>query len=107
MEVGDAPGSAVIAEWRRGEPAHKTGVPMPASACPVHHGYEPFGQKNPFVAYARLRAEEPVMFDERIGYWVVTRYDDVKAVFADWETFSSENAQAPVRERGPMARQIM
>ena len=26
--------------------------------------------------------------------------DDVKAVFDDWSTFSSENAQAPVRERG-------
>jgi len=52
--------------------------------CPVHHGYEPFVQKNPFPAYAALRAEEPVMYDERIGYWVVTRYDDVKAVFDDW-----------------------
>ena len=30
--------------------------------CPVHHGYEPFVQKNPFPAYAALRAEEPVMF---------------------------------------------
>lgn len=83
---------------------------MAASAtpgCPVHHGYEPFRQKDPFGAYARLRAEAPVMFDDRIGYWVVTRYDDVKAVFADWETFSSENAQAPVRERGATAKRIM
>ncbi|WP_205863248.1 cytochrome P450 [Planosporangium thailandense] len=47
------------------------------------------------------------MYDERIGYWVVTRYDDVKAVFDDWETFSSENAQAPVRERGAEAKRIM
>ncbi|WP_193314902.1 cytochrome P450 [Georgenia thermotolerans] len=78
------------------------------TGCPVdHHGYVPFDQHDPFPAYARLRAEEPVMFDERIGYWVVTRYDDIKAVFADWETFSSENAQAPVRERGPQAKQIM
>jgi cytochrome P450 len=75
--------------------------------CPVHHGYEPFVQKNPFPAYAALRAEEPVMYDERIGYWVVTRYDDVKAVFDDWATFSSENAQAPVRERGAEAKRIM
>jgi cytochrome P450 len=72
-----------------------------------HHGYEPFQMKDPFPAYAALRAEEPVMYDERIGYWVVTRYDDVKAVFDDWETFSSENAQAPVRQRGPQAAQIM
>lgn len=83
--------------------------------CPVahgapangHHGFEPFAQKDPFPAYAELRREEPVMFDERLGYWVVTRYDDVKAVFDDWETFSSENAQAPVRERGAEAARIM
>jgi cytochrome P450 len=81
----------------------ETGTP----GCPVHHGFEPFDVADPFPAYAALRAEEPVMYDERVGYWVVTRYEDVKAVFADWETFSSENAQAPVRERGPEARQIM
>ena len=64
-------------------------------------------QKNPFPAYAALRADAPVMFDERIGYWVVSRYDDIKAVFDDWETFSSENAQKPVRERGPEATKVM
>lgn len=37
----------------------------------------------------------------------MTRYDDIKAVFDDWETFSSENAQAPVRERAPRAKRIM
>ncbi len=79
----------------------------PASTCPVHHGYQPFDQSDPFPSYATLRAEEPVMYDERIDSWVVTRYDHVKAVFEDWETFSSENAQAPVRERGPEARRIM
>ena len=83
-------------------------TPTPAAGCPVaHHGYEPFRQDDPFPAYRTLRAEEPVMYDERIGYWVVTRHEDVKAVFGDWETFSSENAQAPVRERGAVARRIM
>lgn len=81
--------------------------------CPMndhgvdHHGYEPFELDDPFPAYAALRAEEPVMYDERVGYWVVSRYDDVKAVFSDWETFSSENAQAPVRPRGAEASRIM
>lgn len=85
------------------------------SGCPFghtsestsHHGYQPFDMHNPFPAYKELRQEEPVMFDERIGYWVVTKYDDIKATFDDWETFSSENAQAPVRKRGPQATQIM
>ncbi|MEO5744611.1 MAG: cytochrome P450 [Terracoccus sp.] len=78
-----------------------------AAGCPVHHGYEPFDMLDPFPAYAELRAEEPVMFDERTNLWVVSRYDDVKGVFENWETFSSENAQKPVRERGPKAKQIM
>lgn len=78
-----------------------------AEAPAGHHGYDPFQMKDPFPAYAELRKEQPVMFDERVGYYVVSRYDDIKAVFDDWETYSSENAQAPVRKRGPQATQIM
>lgn len=73
----------------------------------TYHGYEPFDMKDPFPAYAELRREEPVMYDDRIGYYVVSRYDDVKAVFEDWESFSSENAQAPVRPMGAPAKKIM
>lgn len=82
--------------------------------CPVIHGngdedfgYKPFEMKDPFPAYERLRNEEPVVYDERIGYFVVTRYDDIKAVFADPATFTSENTAAPVRPYGPPAKQIM
>lgn len=75
--------------------------------CPLHHGYEPLAQDDPFPSYAALRAEAPVMYDERIGFWVVSRYDDVKAVLKDWETFSSANAQAPLHEHGPKAKRII
>src|SRR5690625_831063 len=78
-----------------------------AEAPVDHHGYEPFQQENPFPAYQQLRQQQPVMFDERVGYYVVTKHEDVKAVFDNWETFSSENAQAPVRQRGPQAKKIM
>ncbi|WP_394160743.1 cytochrome P450 [Galactobacter valiniphilus] len=84
------------------------GAPAAAAEAPAgHHGYEPFAMKDPFPSYAELREEQPVMFDERVGLYVVTRYDDIKAVFDDWETFSSENAQKPVRERGPQATAVM
>ena len=42
--------------------------------------------------FARLRAEDPVHFNELETsgrYWSVTKYDDVRAVDGDWETFSS------------------
>ena len=87
-----------------------TGCPYAAAVSGAdkdYHGYKPFDLKDPFGAYAELREEAPVMFDDRVGLYVVTRYDDVKAVFDDWETFSSENAQAPVRRRGPQATKIM
>lgn len=89
--------------------AHGDGTAVAAAAQPPadHHGYAPFEMADPFPSYAELREEQPVMFDERVGLYVVTRYDDIKAVFEDWETFSSENAQKPVRERGPQATQIM
>lgn len=81
---------------------------MSAEVCPAgYHGFEPFDMNNPFPAYEELRREEPVMFDDRIGYFVVTRYEDVKSTFENWETFSSENAQAPVRPLGEAAKQIM
>jgi cytochrome P450 len=81
---------------------------MSEAVCPAgYHGYEPFDMNNPFPAYEELRKEQPVMFDDRIGYYVVTRYDDVKSTFENWETFSSENAQAPVRPVGAPARKVM
>ncbi len=43
--------------------------------------------------FARLRREDPVHFNEleTAGrYWSVTKYEDVKAVDGDWQTFSSE-----------------
>ncbi|MDG2025997.1 MAG: cytochrome P450 [Acidimicrobiales bacterium] len=42
--------------------------------------------------FARLRAEDPVHLNELETsgrYWSITKYDDVRAVDGDWETFSS------------------
>lgn len=81
---------------------------MTAPSCPVnHHGFEPFNVNDPFPSYAELRREEPVMYDERIDHFIVTRYDDIKATFDDWQSFSSENAQSPVRPAGLPAKKIM
>lgn len=34
------------------------------------------------AVFARLRAELPIFFSERLQSWVVSRYDDVKRVLA-------------------------
>ena len=69
-----------------------------AERCPMRReDFDPFDLSDPFPSYQRLRAETPVFYDETIGYWIVSRYADIKAVFEDWRSFSSENAQAPMR----------
>jgi cytochrome P450 len=61
----------------------------------------------PYEAYARLRREAPVYRDPRTGFVLITRYDDVRRVLLDTETFSSErggSAQAPSPRQERMRR---
>jgi cytochrome P450 len=48
-----------------------------------------------------------VFFSAEIGFWVVTRYDDVHAIFKDPGTFSSENTQAPYRQRPAAVQRVL
>lgn len=44
--------------------------------------------RDPFPLFARLRAEDPVHWSPRLKAWVLTRYDDVRAVLLDREMSS-------------------
>ncbi len=70
-------------------------------------GYDPFDLNTPHSRWKAFREDEPIFFHEPTGYWIVSRYDDIKAIFDDWQTFSSENAQKPVRPMGPAARKVL
>ena len=70
-------------------------------------GFDPFDLDAPHAVWNTLRAEHPVFFHEPTGYFVVTRHADIKAVFDDWQTFSSENAQAPMRPMCAEGKRIM
>ncbi len=72
-----------------------------------YHGFEPFKLNDPFPSYKELREEAPVMWDDRINMFVVSRYEDVKGVFEDWETFSSKDAQSPIRPLGAAAKKVL
>lgn len=53
--------------------------------------YDPFtaGLDDPYENYRRLRDQQPLYYSERYGFYAVSRYEDVRAVSRDWETFSS------------------
>ena len=87
-------------------------VPAPAAGtgCPTHdvsRDFRPFDTADPFAFYARARAQAPVFFSEELGFWVVSRYDDVHAIFKDPRTFSSENTQAPYKARPAEVQQVL
>ncbi|MCY0148144.1 cytochrome P450/oxidoreductase [Hoeflea sp. G2-23] len=62
--------------------------------CPVSPqaaAFDPFSPAylaNPAEALKWSREQEPVFYNPELGYWVVSLYDDVKAVFRDNITFS-------------------
>jgi cytochrome P450 len=56
--------------------------------------YNPFSRltaHNPFPVYRQLRDEAPVYHNEDIGFWALSRYDDVVAAHLDTDTFSSSH----------------
>ncbi len=56
--------------------------------------YNPFTRAtmdNPYPVYRRLRDEAPVYHNDEIGFWALSRFDDVMAAHLDTETFISSN----------------
>lgn len=75
---------------------------MATAGCPFDQQaaqFDPFQDaymENPseFVRWAR--EQKPVFYSPKLDYWVVTRYDAIKAIFRDPHTFSPSNVLEPV-----------
>ena len=52
------------------------------------------------------REREPVFWSPKLGYWVVTRYADIKAVFRDNLTFSPSIALEKIKSELPMTEEV-
>ena len=44
---------------------------------------------DPYPAYARLRDEAPIYYNDRYDFWALSRYDDVQKALINWQTFSN------------------
>lgn len=56
--------------------------------------FDPFSfdiQQDPYPAYTWLRDEAPVYHVEEHDFWVLSRYEDVKTVIRDWQTYSNRD----------------
>ena len=45
--------------------------------------------EDPYPVYRRLRDDAPAYFNEKRGFWALSRYDDVRFAINDWRTFTS------------------
>ena len=81
-----------------------------ASACPVSHlngVFDPLDLTDPFPLLAQARATEPIFYNTDINYWVVTRYEDIKAIFRDHDTFTAANTITPIEPFSAEVQQIL
>jgi cytochrome P450 len=85
---------------------HPTGS---GGKCPVSHlaeSFDPFNDpylSDPYSFWVTARTEEPVFYSPSLGYWVVSRYEDVRTVFLDSDTFSASISITPLKELCPAA----
>ncbi len=67
--------------------------------------HDAFLAEVPHAEFARLRAEDPVHWnpepDGGPGFWAVTRYEDIRAVHRDVETYSSEIGGTSLEDLDP------
>ncbi len=107
--VADTPASAA----KGGCPFAHAPAPSAPNGCPVSHAaaaFDPFSdgyQQDPpdYVRWAR--EQEPVFYSPLLGHWVVTRYEDIKAIFRDNLTFSPSIALEKITPTGPEANAVL
>ena len=81
----------------------RSAADQPGSQCPVTalgEAFNPFTAPfldDPYAFFSRARTEEPVFYSPEIDHWVVSRYEHVKAMLHDTETYSARMAQSPIQ----------
>ncbi|WP_321396031.1 cytochrome P450 [Emcibacter sp.] len=78
-----------------------TGCPLSALSDTFHLTNEQLEE-----TFHRARAERPVFYLEDIGFWAVTKYEDIKVVLGDKERFSSEITLEPLAPVAPEVLQL-
>ncbi len=89
-----------------GAAAAPHGCPVSARAA-AFNPFDPAYMQDPGDYLRWAREEEPVFFSPQLGYWVVTRYEDVKAVFRDNLLFSPSVALEKITPASPQVLQIL
>ncbi len=94
-------------------PFSQDAAPRAPNGCPVSPRAAAFDPFDPAYMQAPgeylrwAREQEPVFWSPQLGYWVVTRYEDVKAVFRDHLLFSPAIALEKITPATPQVADIL
>jgi hypothetical protein len=78
----------------------------PSDASELEKLFDPFRKPyldDPYPILSRLREEEAAFYSHDLDYWVVTRYEDVRAIFRKTDSFSAINSIQPLTPPCPAA----
>src|SRR3954470_22956001 len=94
-----------------------------AAQCPIHVNaptgcpvstraadFDPFAdgyQQDPPEYVRWAREQEPIFYNPALGYWVVTRYESIKAIFRDNITFSPSIALEKITPTSEEANAVL
>lgn len=73
-------------------------APQPPSV-PAPDPFDPFAPASladPYAEFAHFVRARPVFHEPSLGYWVVSRFEDVRRVLREHETFSASNTLSPL-----------
>ncbi|MCY3833345.1 MAG: cytochrome P450 [Chloroflexi bacterium] len=87
-----------------------TNYTMNHAHCPITnltHSFDPLDLSDPFPRLAQARREQPVFYSPAIDYWIVTRYDDIKTIFRDHDTYTAANTISPIVPFSATVKQLL
>ena len=83
---------------------------MDTARAPLAETYNPFISpqlEDPYPVYARARHEFPIFRSSVLGMWVVSRYEDILAIYRNPRQFSSADVLRPRHEPSAEALQVL
>jgi len=97
-------------EARKASRVNPTELAGPAPGCPYVEGkrFDPLDQEqtaSPWPWLRQARDASPVFYDERLDVWCITRYEDVRQLYRDYERLSNRNSNT-FRKLPPRLRAI-
>ncbi|WP_204368671.1 cytochrome P450 [Neosynechococcus sphagnicola] len=79
---------------------------MPTAQPPTYNLFTPEAQINSYPLYKKLREENPVHYSDALGYWLLTRYQDVEAALRD-ERLSADRSSLFVQQLGNLDESLI